>query len=745
MYALLSVLRLGDFLEPETASFASPDYCRAVLIRELLPVVKFADLEKDLDEPERCAEGMAVGRSFAMFKNYHIDGNKEMIAFGMMNIVGSFTSCYLTTVNFNAGCKTAVSNMVMAVAVMAVLLFLTPLFHYTPLVVLAAIIVAAMLGLIDYEAAMHLWHVDKFDFLVCMAAYLGVVFGSIQIGLMLTKAQSVPGVLILEIDAPIYFANSNYLRERISRWIDEEEERIKASSEIGLQYVVLDISAVGNIDTSGISMMDEVKKIIERRGLKLVVVNPVAEVMKKLDKSKFLEALGQEWIFLTIGEAVGACNYMLHTCKPQDSEKYSDNLTEKAWPIQINSTVKIFQHQAGEIEHGSAEKPSKDSKKIQKGKKKKKKNKIKIINKTAAVDNKAVDSEWWDIFWKRNSNSANYAKMWKFGLDEGFKHFFRVSKRTFEYICSLVREDLISRPPSGLINIEGRLLSVEKQVAIALRRLASGESQVSVGASFGVGQSTVSQVTWRFIEAMEERARHHLTLPDGPDRADQVRLRGVVRAAQLLRGDRLHTHRHDTSVQTSADWCDQESNYSMFVQGVVDSEMRFLDVVTGWPGWMPVSCESGARLNDNAEKLSSGEEVGEYIVGGTGYPLLPWLVTPFKECEPTPSSEFNPVLERARSAAVRAFARLKGGWRILNKVMWRPEKRKLPSIILVCCLLHNIIIDCGDSLDPEVALSAHHDSGYQGYVCKQVDEVGRDVRERLVKHLLCRNGNGLCS
>ncbi|KAG6403830.1 hypothetical protein SASPL_136063 [Salvia splendens] len=54
MYALLSVLRLGDFLEMETASFASPDYCSAVLIRELLPVVKFTDLEKDLDEPERC-------------------------------------------------------------------------------------------------------------------------------------------------------------------------------------------------------------------------------------------------------------------------------------------------------------------------------------------------------------------------------------------------------------------------------------------------------------------------------------------------------------------------------------------------------------------------------------------------------------------------------------------------------------------------------------------------------------------
>jgi len=46
-------------------------------------------------------EGIAVGRSFAMFKNYNIDGNKEMIAIGTMNIVGSFTSCYLTTGNIN--------------------------------------------------------------------------------------------------------------------------------------------------------------------------------------------------------------------------------------------------------------------------------------------------------------------------------------------------------------------------------------------------------------------------------------------------------------------------------------------------------------------------------------------------------------------------------------------------------------------------------------------------------------------
>lgn len=305
------------------------------------------------------AEGIAVGRSFAMFKNYNIDGNKELIAFGMMNIVGSCTSCYLTTgpfsrsaVNYNAGCKTAVSNIVMAITVMFTLLFLTPLFHYTPLVVLSAIIISAMLGLIDYEAAIHLWKVDKFDFLVCMSAYIGVVFGSVQMGLVIAiaisllrvllfiarpktlvlgnipnskifrnveqypNANNVPGILILKIDAPIYFANSSYLRERIARWIDEEEDRIKSSGENSLQYVILDMSAVGNIDTSGISMLEEVKKIIDRRGFKLVLANPGGEVIKKLNKSKFIAILGQEWIYLTVGEAVGACNYMLQTSKP---------------------------------------------------------------------------------------------------------------------------------------------------------------------------------------------------------------------------------------------------------------------------------------------------------------------------------------------------------------------------------------------------------------------------------------------
>ncbi|CAL9048523.1 unnamed protein product [Musa banksii] len=119
------------------------------------------------------SEGIAVGRSLATMKNEQVDGNKEMIAFGMMNIIGSCFSCYLTTgpfsrsaVNFHAGCKTAMSNVVMSMCIMVVLLFLAPLFKYTPLVALSAIIIVAMIGLIKFEEAHRLLEVDKFDFVI---------------------------------------------------------------------------------------------------------------------------------------------------------------------------------------------------------------------------------------------------------------------------------------------------------------------------------------------------------------------------------------------------------------------------------------------------------------------------------------------------------------------------------------------------------------------------------------------------
>lgn len=102
-----------------------------------------------------------------------------------LKLVLCFTGIFSkTAVNFNAGCQTVVSNIIMSIGVMLTLLFLIPFFSVTPLVVLSSIIMNAMLGLIKYEQVIHLWKVDKFDFVICICSYVGVVFGSVENGLI---------------------------------------------------------------------------------------------------------------------------------------------------------------------------------------------------------------------------------------------------------------------------------------------------------------------------------------------------------------------------------------------------------------------------------------------------------------------------------------------------------------------------------------------------------------------------------
>ncbi|XP_021284543.1 low affinity sulfate transporter 3-like isoform X2 [Herrania umbratica] len=136
-------------------------------------------------------EAIAVGRSFASIKGYHLDGNKEMMAMGFMNLAGSLTSCYVATgsfsrtaVNFSAGCQTVVSNIVMAVTVLLSLELFTRLLYYTPIAILASIILSALPGLIDINEAYYIWKVDKLDFLACIGAFFGVLFASVEIGLL---------------------------------------------------------------------------------------------------------------------------------------------------------------------------------------------------------------------------------------------------------------------------------------------------------------------------------------------------------------------------------------------------------------------------------------------------------------------------------------------------------------------------------------------------------------------------------
>lgn len=109
-----------------------------------------------------------------------------------------------------------------------------------------------------------------------------------------TDAIRVPGIIILRIDSPIYFANSNYLRERLMRWIEDEKD-LRVKEDI-LQYVILDMSSVANIDTGGIRMLQELKRVLDNKHLQLALANPGVNLMEKFNKAKFTEFLGQKLV-----------------------------------------------------------------------------------------------------------------------------------------------------------------------------------------------------------------------------------------------------------------------------------------------------------------------------------------------------------------------------------------------------------------------------------------------------------------
>ncbi|XP_007043016.2 PREDICTED: sulfate transporter 1.3 isoform X1 [Theobroma cacao] len=295
-------------------------------------------------------EAVAIGRTFASMKDYQLDGNKEMVALGTMNIVGSMTSCYVATgsfsrsaVNYMAGCHTAVSNIVMSCVVLLTLELITPLFKYTPNAILASIIISAVIGLIDIEAVALIWKIDKFDFVACMGAFFGVVFSSVEMGLLIAvsisfakillqvtrprtailgklprttvyrnilqypDATKVPGILIVRVDSAIYFSNSNYVKERILRWLADEEEQLKENFQPRIMYLIVEMSPVTDIDTSGIHALEELFRSLEKRDVKLVLANPGPVVVDKLHASKFPELIGEDRIFLTVADAVLTC------------------------------------------------------------------------------------------------------------------------------------------------------------------------------------------------------------------------------------------------------------------------------------------------------------------------------------------------------------------------------------------------------------------------------------------------------
>ncbi|GJN08787.1 hypothetical protein PR202_ga26743 [Eleusine coracana subsp. coracana] len=288
-------------------------------------------------------EAIAVGRSFASIRGYKLDGNKEMIAMGFSNVAGSLSSCYVATgsfsrtaVNFSAGARSTVSNIVMSITVFIALELFMKFLYYTPMAVLASIILSALPGLIDIKEACNIWKVDKMDFLTCLGAFVGVLFGSVEIGLAVALAISfakiiiqslrpqveilgriqgtnifcsirqypvacrIPTVQTIRIDTSfLCFINATFIKERVIEWVREEVETSVEKARERVQSVVIDMSRL--------TALEEIHKELVTLGIQMAIAGPGWQTVQKMKLAQVVDRLGEDWIFLTVGEAVEAC------------------------------------------------------------------------------------------------------------------------------------------------------------------------------------------------------------------------------------------------------------------------------------------------------------------------------------------------------------------------------------------------------------------------------------------------------
>jgi SulP family sulfate permease len=285
-------------------------------------------------------ESMAISRTIqSKHKEYKIVPNKELMALGLANFFGSIFRSFpvsggfaRSTLNEQAGAKTNLSSIFSALVIILTLLFLTPLFYYLPKVILASIIIVAVIRLINIREAKNLWHIDRKDFLMMLATFLGTLFFGIGEGIGIGVGLSlawiifeasyphhaelgrIPGtnyfrnikrydkleieedVLIFRFDAPLFFANIDRFYEILMDYKAQRGEPVKA--------IVINMESNNSVDSSALVLLSDLVDEMKKENTLLLWAEIKGPVRDKFFKSGLTQKIGESNFFMTIDDAL---------------------------------------------------------------------------------------------------------------------------------------------------------------------------------------------------------------------------------------------------------------------------------------------------------------------------------------------------------------------------------------------------------------------------------------------------------
>ncbi|KAL8093337.1 hypothetical protein AgCh_035279 [Apium graveolens] len=257
-------------------------------------------------------ESVGIAKALAAKNGYELDSNQELFGLGVANIFGSMFSAYPTTgsfsrsaVNHESGAKTGLSGILMGIIMCCALLFMTPIFEYIPQCALAAIVISAVVGLVGFSLAFVI-HESANPHIAVLGRLPGTtVYRNIR---QYPEAYKYSGIVVVRIDAPIYFANISYIKDRLREYELEIDEPTRRGPEMERVYfVILEMAPVTYIDSSANQALKDLYIEYRSRNIQLAISNPNRDVLLSLTRSGVVDLIGKEWYFVRVHDAVQTC------------------------------------------------------------------------------------------------------------------------------------------------------------------------------------------------------------------------------------------------------------------------------------------------------------------------------------------------------------------------------------------------------------------------------------------------------
>jgi MFS superfamily sulfate permease-like transporter len=312
----------------------------------VLPWIDFADLSQVVIGG--CAVAMVsfadtsvLSRTYAAKTRSHVDPNQEMIGLGAANLAAGLfqgfpisSSSSRTPVAEAAGSKTQLTGVVGAVAVALLVLLAPTLLEDLPNSALAAVVIAAAIGLFEFADLRRIFRIQRWEFWLSIVCFVGVaVFGAIPgIGLAIAiaileflwdgwrphyavlgrvdgirgyhdikrypDARLIPGLLLFRWDAPLFFANAELFHQRVLEAV--------ASSPTPVKRIVVAAEPVTSIDVTSADMLAELAQSLQASGIELRCAELKDPVKDKLKRFGLLERFGTTNFYPTVGAAIDA-------------------------------------------------------------------------------------------------------------------------------------------------------------------------------------------------------------------------------------------------------------------------------------------------------------------------------------------------------------------------------------------------------------------------------------------------------